>query len=409
MKRRSLSLVVLVALLLAGFAVPHSAEAACNPVYHVVKPGQYLALIAASYGVTVQSIAQANNLWNPNVIYVGQVLLIPVSCVPQPSPTGCTGTYVVKAGDYLKKIAIRYHTTVTVLVNLNGIKNPNLIYPGQRLIVPIACPSPKPAPKPPAKPPAPAPSTGPWTCEYFSNRNLVGTPVFTKKVSLVNFNFGTGGPGGGIGGTNFSLRCTRTRTLENGSYLFYARADDGVRVWIDNVLVMDHFVDQPPTEYTVLRQLGAGDHKLRLEYYQHTGGALIRFFLQRYNGVNAWRGEYFNNMDLSGSPTFERYDPAIDFNFVNKPAPGVPLAHFSVRWTGEFSFTGGKYRFTATTDDGMRIYLDDDLILDQFHDQPPTTYRVDKDVSEGTHKLRVEYFQDVGTAIARVTWTQQQQ
>jgi len=405
MKGRFLSLVVLVALLLAGFAIPHNAEAACSPVYHVVKPGQYLAQIAVSYGVTVQAIVQANNLWNPNVIYVGQVLLIPVSCAPAPAPSGCIGTYVVKAGEYLKAIATRYHTTVTALVNLNGITNPNLIYPGQRLRVPIACPAPKPGPTP--KPPAPAPSTGPWTCEYFNNRNVVGTPIFTKKASLVDFNFGTGGPGGGIGGTNFSIRCTRTRTLENGLYLFYARADDGVRVWIDNVLVMDHFIDEPPTEYTVLRQLGAGDHKLRVEYYQHTGGALIRFWLQRWDGINAWRGDYFGNMNLSGTPTFQRYDPAIDFNFVTAPAPGVPLAHFSVRWNGEFYFTGGKYLFTATTDDGMRVYLDNNLILDQFHDQPPTTYHVNVDVSEGTHQLRVEYYQDIGTAVARLTWAQQ--
>jgi LysM repeat protein len=402
MKGRLFSLVAILVLLVAGFAIPNDAHASCSPVYHVVKPGQNLTQIARNYGVTVQAIVQANNLFNPNVIYVGQVLRIPVPCAPPPSPTGCIGTYIVKSGDYLKLIAVRYHTTVTALVQLNGIRNPNLIYPGQRLKVPIVCPKPGPTPTPRPS----TPSTGTWTCEYFKNRNVTGTPIFTRRANVVDFNFGTSGPGSGIGADNFSIRCTRTRTLENGSYLFYARADDGVRVWVDNILVIDQWHDQQPTEYTVLRQLGTGDHNLRLEYYEHTGGALIRFWVQRFDGINAWRGEYFNNMNLGGTPTFTRYDSAIDFNFVTPPAPGVSLAHFSARWTGDFYFVGGNYRFTATADDGMRIYMDNSLILDEWHDTPPTTYRVNVDVSEGNHQIRVEYYQNIGSAVARVTWAQ---
>jgi LysM repeat protein len=404
MARRILSLTVLVVLLLAAFAYPHDAYA-CDPVYHVVKVGQNLTQIARSYGVTVQAIVQANNLWNPNVIYVGQVLLIPVPCAPAPAPSGCIGIHVVKSGEYLKLIAARYRTTVTALVNLNGIRNPNLIYPGQRLRVPLACPQPGP---PPPTPPTPPPSSGPWTCSFFNNRDLSGSAALVRKVDLVDFDFGTGSPGKGVHSDNFSMRCTRTRTLDNGLFLIYARADDGVRVWVDNVLVIDQWHDQAPTEYMVLRQLGAGDHKLRVEYYEHTASALVRFWVQRADGVNAWTGHYFNNIDLSGSPALTRYDAAIDFDFGNKsPGPGVAADYFSVRWTGTFYFVGGKYRFTATTDDGMRIYLDDTLILNEWRDQPPTTFRVSVDVSEGTHSLRVEYYEKTGTAVAKVTWVQQ--
>jgi LysM repeat protein len=404
MKGRLLLVVALVALLLAGLVPTQSAFASCSPVHHVVRAGQNLTQIARTYGVTVNAIVRANNLWNPNVIYVGQVLAIPVPCTAPPVPSRCSGIHVVKRGEYLKIIAARYHTTVNNLVRLNGIRNPNLIYPGQRLKVPVACE--KPEPKPP-KPPAPAPSpTAPWTCNYFNNRNVTGTPVFTRHVKLVDLDFGSKGPGSGIGGTNFSIRCIRTRNLENGTYLFYARADDGVRVWVDNVLVIDQWHDEPATEYTVVRQLGAGDHKLEVEYYQHSGTALIRFWLQRVDGVNAWKGEYFDNMDLSGTPKLTRYDPAIDFNFSKSPVAGISPAHFSVRWTGEFYFTGGPYRFTATADDGMRIWIDDTQILDEWHDTPSTTYRVNVDVGEGTHNLRVEYYQDIGGAIARVTWAQ---
>jgi LysM repeat protein len=404
MKGRFLSLVVLVALLLAGFAIPHSAYASCDPVYHVVKPGQNLTQIAGSYGVTVQAIVQANNLWNPNVIYVGQVLLIPVPCAPSPPASGCIGIHVVKAGEYLKIIAARYKTTVTALVRLNNIANPNLIYPGQRLRVPIPCAAPKPKPTPTPPPSA----SGPWLGEYFNNRNLSGSPLFTRRTQLIDFNWGTGSPGSSIHPDNFSVRWTRTRTFENGQYLFYAFVDDGIRVWIDNILVIDQWHDTAPTEYMVSRQIGAGDHKLRVEYYEHTGSALIRFWVQRIDGVNAWTGEYFNNMNLSGAPALTRYDATIDFNWgTGSPAAAISANHFSARWTGEFYFVGGNYRFTARADDGIRIYRDDTLILDEWHDSAPTTYQFSASVSQGTHKIRVEYYENQGTAVAKVTWVQE--
>ncbi len=398
-------LAVVIALLLAGFTFPQDASA-CSPVHHVVKVGQNLTQIARSYGVTVQAIVRANNLWNPNVIYVGQVLVIPVPCASPPVTTGCIGVHVVKSGEYLKVIAARYRTTITALVRLNNIRNPNLIYPGQRLKVPIACSKPQP---PSPKPPAPVPpSSGPWTGEYFNNRHLSGSPVFTRQAKIIDFNWGNGSPSSRIHPDNFSVRWTRTRTLENGVYLIYARVDDGVRVWVDGVLVIDQWHDTSVAEYMVLRQLGAGDHRLRVEYYEHTGQAQIRFWVQRADGVNAWTGEYFNNMNLNGTPAFTRYDAAIDFNWgTNSPAPHIRADNFSVRWTGKFYFVGGKYLFTARSDDGMRIYLDNSLILDEWYDTPPTTYRVKVDVGEGTHTLRVEYYENRGTAVAKVTWAQE--
>ena len=78
MKVRLLSIVILFAVLLAGYSSPQEAEAsACTPVYHVVRAGQNLTQIARYYGVSVQSIVNANNLWNPNLIYTGQTLYIP--------------------------------------------------------------------------------------------------------------------------------------------------------------------------------------------------------------------------------------------------------------------------------------------------------------------------------------------
>ena len=104
---------------------------------YTVKAGDTLYAIALRYGVTVQQIVTANNITNANLISIGQVLTIPGTGTPTTPTTPTTGTsYTVKAGDTLYAIALRYGVTITQLVNANGIANPNLIRVGQVLIIP---------------------------------------------------------------------------------------------------------------------------------------------------------------------------------------------------------------------------------------------------------------------------------
>lgn len=101
-----------------------------NIITYVVKSGDTLSEIALRYGTTVNQLVAINNIRNPNLIYPGQQLRI--STVSSSSnPT----TYVVKSGDTLSQIALRYGTTVNQLVSINNIRNPNLIYPGERIII----------------------------------------------------------------------------------------------------------------------------------------------------------------------------------------------------------------------------------------------------------------------------------
>ena len=93
---------------------------------YTVKSGDTLSGIASKYGTTYQELARINNIENPNLIYPGQVLKI--SCSEQ---TQAVQTYTVKSGDTLSVIASKYGTTYQELAKKNGIKNPNLIYPGQ--------------------------------------------------------------------------------------------------------------------------------------------------------------------------------------------------------------------------------------------------------------------------------------
>lgn len=122
----------------AGLAAPP----AFDPIYHVVRRGETLSYIGRLYGVSPWAIARANSIPNPDLIYVGQVLYISAG---QPSHERCV--HVVRPGENLTMIAWRYGTTVWAIARANSISNPNLIYIGQRLVIP-GWVAPKPTPKP---------------------------------------------------------------------------------------------------------------------------------------------------------------------------------------------------------------------------------------------------------------------
>lgn len=104
-----------------------------GPTIYVVAWGDTVSSIARRYGTTVSGIVQANQLSDPDFIYVGQRLSIPTTTSPVSTNSG---VYVVQWGDTLSAIAQRYATTTNQLVQMNGLTNPNFICVGQRLAVP---------------------------------------------------------------------------------------------------------------------------------------------------------------------------------------------------------------------------------------------------------------------------------
>ncbi len=110
----------------------NSILASNSVVTYTVKSGDTLSSIASKYGTTYQKLAQYNNISNPNIISVGQVIKIPNNNANNKVQVEY---YTVKSGDSLSSIAKKYGTTVNNLVALNNIKNANLIYVNQKLRV----------------------------------------------------------------------------------------------------------------------------------------------------------------------------------------------------------------------------------------------------------------------------------
>ncbi len=115
-----------------------------------------------------------------------------------------------------------------------------------------------------------------WLGSYYRGRDLSGLPYFQRNDANVDFNWGADAPRSDMPADNFSVRWSRRVSLDRaGTYRFRIVADDGVRFWVDDRLAVDAWSDGY-SEHDVSLDLAAGGHDLRLDYYEHLGGALVR-------------------------------------------------------------------------------------------------------------------------------------
>jgi hypothetical protein len=253
--------------------------------------------------------------------------------------------------------------------------------------------------------PTSAPSAT-WSGQYYNNISLSGSPVFARNDANLDFDWGTGSPAAQLPADNFSAVWTRRVEFIKDTYRFNAFSDDGMRVYIDGVLILDEWHDADGFAHAIdVSILNAGSYEIRVEYYERSGDASIELSWGRVGAITNWRGEYFNNNTLTGSPVLTRDDTAVNFNWGgDAPASQVPANNFSVRWTRTVTFAAGNYIFRATIDDGMRVFIDDTLVLDEWAPNSSRTVSFTINLTAGQHALKVEYYDLTGDAIAILTW-----
>ena len=206
---------------------------------------------------------------------------------------------------------------------------------------------------------------------------------------------------------SFSARWTRKADLEAAIYRFHVIVDDGARLWVDDRLVIDDWRDGAARELTADYPLAQGQHSLRLEFYEHVTDARIRLWWEKVTPppYPNWRGEYWSNRSLSGSPALLRDDAAIDFRWgTGAAATGLPVDNFSARWSRQLSFEPGVHVFFASADDGIRVYLDGELVVNEWHSSYGTDVYTFTAVLTGTHWLTVEYYEGDGEALVKFWW-----
>ena len=254
-------------------------------------------------------------------------------------------------------------------------------------------------------------SAGTFRARYYNNMTLSGTPVVDQCEAAINHDWGTGSPAPGVNADGFSAAWDGSFAFAAGTYTFSATADDGIRVYVDGTRVIDAWKDQGATTYTAAVTLTAGTHAVRVEYYEDGSLAVAQVGWQATStggGVSCpgqFEAKYFNNMTLAGSPVVDRCEAAINNDWGSgSPAPGVNADGFSASWDGSFTFAAGTYTFSATGDDGIRVYVDGVKVIDGWKDQSATTYTAPLTLTAGSHAVRVEYYDNTVYAVAKVSW-----
>ena len=278
-----------------------------------------------------------------------------------------------------------------------------------------------------------------WRGDYYDNPVLAGSPVLVRNDLDVNFDWGQAAPAASLPADGFSARWSRQLGLSAGTYRFTAGADDGVRLWIDGQLVVDDWRDGAFRATAVDVTLAGGQHLLMVEYYEASGNARVLLDWARVEptatpsstlspsptptatqtptptatptatpsptpGVtpgpsDSWFGEYFDNPELQGEPVIVRTDPLLTFDWGSgSPDARLPVDHFSARWLRRTSTAGGTFRITIDVDDGVRLWVDGEQLIDGWRPSGGFRYQVDVNLAEGMHDWQVDYFEDAGVA-----------
>ncbi len=255
--------------------------------------------------------------------------------------------------------------------------------------------------------PEPEPKITEWRGAYYENRELKGDPVLIRNDKEIKFDWGLGSPDKNVPVENFSARWTRTLKYDEGLYRFHLSMDDGATLWVDDRLVVDEWKDGANREVTIDLALKKGDHAIKVEYYESGGNAKVRLWWEKLTNVSysAWKGTYWFNDKMDSKWALVRSDNEIKFDWKEgSPAYGIPKDNFSALWERMVGFNAGVYRIYAKADDGIRIYLDNALVIDEWHLSDGTaTYSVEANLS-GEHKISVAYYENGGQAKVQVWW-----
>ena len=265
----------------------------------------------------------------------------------------------------------------------------------------VILPTPTPGTAPTSTPPVTA-----WRGAYYANPSLSGSPARVRDDPWIDFDWGTGSPASGIPADGFSARWTRAISFDGGTYRFYALVDDGARLSVGGQNVLNAWSDGPLRQVSGLHSVVKGTYEVQVEYYERTGGAAIRVWWSKVAQTYPdWKGTYYPNRTLSGQAKVVRNDAQIQFDWGrDAPALGLPTDDFSVRWTRTIDFPDAVYRFVALADDGIRVSIGGQRIIDAWYDSAGDRVHVADVALFGSHEVVVEYYEHLEDALVDLAW-----
>jgi chitodextrinase len=270
--------------------------------------------------------------------------------------------------------------------------------------------------------PTVAPTGAGFAGQYFPNTTLSG-PGITRLDPTINFAWGTGAPLTGIPANNFSARWTGQLTpTVSATYTFYTTTDDGTRLWVNNKLVIDKITGPPATRSVTVALTAGKAYPIRMEYVELSQTATAKLLWSRPGVATAaipakvmssastgLTGTYYASNDLSGPPVFTRPDATVNFAWVaGTPDSRLGADNFSARWAGKVqATTTGNYTFSTDSDDGVRLWVNGVLVIDNWtpHALATNTSALISLTAGKQYSIRMEYRELTGSATAKLWWT----
>ncbi|MFP5271335.1 PA14 domain-containing protein [Coleofasciculus sp.] len=284
------------------------------------------------------------------------------------------------------------------------------------------------------------PSTGNGNglkAEYYNNRDFTDLAL-TRTDETVNFNWGSGSPDAAIDSNTYSVRWTGSvAPLYSETHEFFTNSDDGVRLWVDDQLLIDNWSNHAATENSGTIDLQAGQqYDIRMDYYENFGKSVAQLLWssesqskeiipesQLYspavdtlsldvsgNGTGL-TAEYYNNRNFTDL-ALTRTDETVDFNWGSgSPDAAIDPDTYSVRWTGFVEpLYSETYQFKTSSDDGVRLWVNDQLLIDNWTDHGVTDNRGTIDLQAGQqYEIRMDYYENKGKSVAQLAWSSESQ
>lgn len=258
------------------------------------------------------------------------------------------------------------------------------------------------------------PSHDKWNVTYYNDKELnilCGSPITLGDVFVFK-DWGTGAPAAGCNADNWSARFVRLFDLAAGTYDFSLGTDDWGRIKIDGNTVVDNW--QGAGQHYTSRTLSAGTHEITVEFADTIRSARLSawwkgpgFVIPReIRQPDQWYAQYWGNREVWWDPVVLVNEGSGLLTHIwgnGGPGFGLPIDRFSARFEREIGFACGYYRFHISTDDGVRFWVDGNLMLDKWFDQTGN-YDVIVDMTDGSHELKIDYYENNGGARISFDW-----
>jgi hypothetical protein len=252
-----------------------------------------------------------------------------------------------------------------------------------------------------------------WSIEYFTDATLsTRCNSTTEDTTYVFKQWFANAPATDCPASSFGARFTKQVSFQGGNYTFHLERAGKARVYLDDASLIDLW-QTGDGNLEATRTL-SGLHELKVEFAGAVYSPTLGVWWYGAGALpsapaadpSVWRAEYFGNRTLWGQPalTLNEVGESIDHAWDDGgPGYGLPVDDWSARYTRDVNFVPGTYHFNVHADDGVRVWVDDQLLIDEWQEQV-SDFSADMNTPGGGLPVKVEYFERGWGASLTVSW-----